>query len=255
MTPATNPRLPGLQEQTILLLFENAIMRFFAVATSTFLLGLSVAVPTPRSGHVLHEKRTHSPQLLKRYRAPPTTTLPVRIGFAQSNLDVAHELLMKVSDPTSDEYGQHMSAKEVGDFFRPSSESIDSVRDWLHSSGIDTERHKVSPGRGWLKFEATIEELESLLATEYHVYEHSYTEALHIGCDEYHVPLEVQKHLDFISPSVSTVQIKKGAAKHKRGSLKSSPASFPPHVKPANITLSPAELASGGSTVPCCKLI
>ncbi|KAE8445545.1 hypothetical protein EG329_013309 [Mollisiaceae sp. DMI_Dod_QoI] len=226
-------------------------MWFLTVATSTFLLGLSFAVPTPHNGHVLHEKRTPSAQLVRRYRAPPTTTLPVRIGFSQSNLDVAHELLMELSDPMSDKYGQHMSAKEVGDFFRPSSESIGSVRDWLHSSGIDTGRHQVSPGQGYLKFDATIEELESLLSTEYHVYEHSETEALHIGCDEYHVPLGVHPHVDFISPTVSTLQIKRGAAKQKRGPTKSSPASFPPHVKPANISVDPSTFAADGSTTPC----
>ena len=230
-------------------------MRFITVATSTLFLSLSFAVPTPHNGHVLHEKRTHSTQLVRRHRAPPTTTLPVRISFSQSNLDIAHELLMELSDPTSHKYGQHMSAKEVGDFFRPSSDSIESVRDWLHSSGIDTERHQVSPGRGWLKFDATIEELESLLSTEYHVYEHSETEALHIGCDEYHVPLRIKNHIDFISPTVSTLQIKSGAAKQKRGSTKASPGSFPPHVRPANLTLDPAALAASGSTIPCCKLV
>jgi tripeptidyl-peptidase I len=230
-------------------------MRFLTVAAFTFLLGLSLAVPTPHNGHVIHEKRSQSTQLVKRHRAPLTTKLPVRIGFSQSNMDVAHELLMQLSDPTSDKYGQHMSAKEVGDFFRPSSESIESVRDWLHSSGIDSDRHEVSPGKGWLKFEATIEELESLLSTEYHVYEHSETEALHIGCDDYHVPLGIQKHLDFISPTVSTIKIKRGIEKQKRGSLKSSPASFPPLVRPANLNMSPAELAASGSTIPCCKSI
>jgi tripeptidyl-peptidase I len=229
-------------------------MRFLSVATSSLLLGLSFAIPTPQNGYVLHEKRTHSTGLVRRHRAPPTTTLPVRIGLSQSNIDLAHERLMELSDPTSDKYGQHMSAKEVGDFFRPSSESIQSVRDWLHFSGIDTDRHQVSPGRGWLKFEATVEELESLLSTEYHVYEHSNTEALHIGCDEYHIPLQIQNHIEFISPTVSTIQIKSRAAKQKRG-LKSSPASFPPYVKPANLTLSPDSFASGGSTIPCCKLM
>jgi tripeptidyl-peptidase-1 len=228
-------------------------MRFITVATSTLLLGLSLAVPTPHSGHVLHEKRSHSTPLVRRYRAPPATTVPVRIGFSQSNTDAAHELLMQLSDPNSDKYGQHMSAKEVGDFFRPSSESIESVRDWLHASGIDTDRHEVSPGRGWLKFEATVEELESLLSTKYHVYEHADTEALHIGCDEYHVPQGIQAHLDLISPAVNTLQIKR-STKQKRA-LKKSPASFPPHVTPAsNITFGPAAFIADASSIPCCKL-
>ena len=231
-------------------------MRFLNVAASSFLLGLAIAVPTPNSGHVLHEKRSHGSNLLKRHRAPPATTVPVRIGFSQSNLDAAHQLLMDVSDPFSAKYGHHMSSKEVGDLFRPSSESIGSVRDWLHASGIDTERHELSPGRGWLKFEATVEELESLLATEYHVYEHPETEALHLGCDEYHLPNGVHPHIDFITPTVSTIQVKRGAsAKDKRAAptLKTSPARFPPITKAANGKINAAALAKGSTGVPCCK--
>lgn len=247
-------KVRGFQEQVKFFL-DNVTMRFLTVATSTLLIGLSFAVPTPHSGYVLHEKRGRSTPLVRRHRAPPTTTVPVRIGFSQSNLDVAHELLMELSDPHSEKYGQHMSAKEVGDFFRPSSESIDSVRDWLHSAGIDTDRHRVSAGHGFLKFDATVEELESLLSTEYHVYEHSDTKELHIGCDQYHVPQGVQRHLDFISPTVSTIELKSRDTKQKRKTLPKSPASFPPHVKSVGAPLSPDTLNGGGSTLPCCKFV
>ena len=225
-------------------------MHFLILATSALLLGVSVAVPTPHNGHIRHEKRTHSTQLVRRYRALPATTLPVRIGFAQNNLDVGHERLMEISDPTSDRYGQHMSAKEVGDLFRPSSESIESVQDWLHSSGIEIDRHEVSPGKGWLKFEASIEELESLLSTEYHVYQHSETMETHIGCNEYHVPQAIHPHIDFITPTVSTLKVKSRAAKQKRAIKSFSPASFPPHVQPASgISMGPN--TNVGTEIPC----
>ena len=225
-------------------------MHFLTLATSALLLGVSIAVPTPHNGYVRHEKRTHSNQLVRRSRAPPTTTVPVRIGFSQNNLDLGHKRLMEISDPTSDRYGQHMSAKEVGDLFRPSSESIGSVRNWLHSSGIEIDRHDVSPGKGWLKFDASIEELESLLSTEYHVYEHADTSETHIGCDEYHVPQAVHPHIDFISPTVSTLKVKSGAAKSKRVLKSFSPASFPPHTKPASgVVMGPN--ANAKSEIPC----
>jgi tripeptidyl-peptidase-1 len=148
---------------------------------------------------------------------------------------------MEISDPNSDKYGQHMSAKEVGELFRPSSESIELVRQWVHSSGIDIERHQVSPGRGWLKFDATIKELESLLSTEYHIYHHIGTKEDHIGCDDYHVPRVIHPHIDFISPTVSTIQIKSQDTKHKRRSVTKSfsPAALPPYVKPADISMGP----------------
>jgi len=159
---------------------------------------------------------------------------------------------MEISDPSSEKYGQHMSANEVGDFFRPSKETIDTVRDWLHSSGIDTGRHEISPGRGWLKFDASIDELESLLSTEYHIYEHAGTGEQHIGCDDYHVPHTVHPHIDFITPSVSTLMIDSQAArKARRAIMKSfSPASFPPHVQPAaGISTNPNAFAK--TAIPC----
>jgi tripeptidyl-peptidase-1 len=150
---------------------------------------------------------------------------------------------MEIADPTSGKYGQHMSAKEVGELFRPSSESIESVRDWLHSSGIDSKRHRLSLGQGWLKFYATVEELESILSTEYHVYHHTGTKKEHIGCDVYHVPSEIHPHIDFITPTISTIlinkgaPIKRGATKQKRTTMKSmSPALFSPTVLSAGIT-------------------
>jgi tripeptidyl-peptidase-1 len=159
---------------------------------------------------------------------------------------------MEISDPNSEKYGQHMSPEEVGDLFRPSSKSIESLRDWLHSSGIETDRHQVSPGRGWLKFDATIEELESLLSTEYHVYEHVDTKELHIGCDEYHVPHSVHPHVDFISPTVSTLKIgSRAARKLKRAKTKSlSPASFPPHVQLAGTNLN-GSISNTETELPC----
>ncbi|KAG0651975.1 Sedolisin-A [Hyphodiscus hymeniophilus] len=219
-------------------------MHFLTLATSALLLGVSVAGPRPNNGHIRHEKRIHGNQLVKRHRAPPATILPVRIGISQTNLDVGHERLMEISDPTSDRFGQHMSAKEVGELFRPSSESIESVRDWLNSSGIDTDRHQVSAGQGWLKFEATILELESLLYTKYHVYQHAETMEEHIGCEDYHVPHAVHPHIDFITPSVSTIKVRSGAAKRKRANVSSTP-----HIKAADISVAPN--ADDGTEIPC----
>jgi tripeptidyl-peptidase-1 len=158
---------------------------------------------------------------------------------------------MEISNPNSDKYGQHLSAEEVGELFRPSSESIKSVREWIHSSGIDNERHQVSPGQGWLKFEATIEEMESLLSTEYHLYHHTVTKEDHIGCDAYHLPHEIHPHIDFISPTVSTIQIKSRDKMHKGRSVTKSfsPAALPPYVRPEGIGLHPN--IAIGTEIPC----
>jgi tripeptidyl-peptidase-1 len=181
-------------------------MRFLPFATFALAAGVSIASPTSHN-HVRHEKRMDSPQWRKQSRASPDMTLPVRIAIAQKDIHEGHDLLMEISDPKSEKYGQYLSAKEVGDMFRPSSESISYVRKWLQNSGIELDRHSVSAGRGWLKFDATAQELESLLLTEYHVYQHHETMEERIGCDEYHVPHAVQKHIEFITPAVYTAKV------------------------------------------------
>jgi tripeptidyl-peptidase I len=160
---------------------------------------------------------------------------------------------MEISDPRSKKYGQYMSAQEVGDLFRPSGESIDKVREWLHNSGIDNERHDISAGRGWLKFEASVDELESLLATQYHIFHHRPTQEDHIGCSEYHVPQHIQEHIDFITPTVSFAKVKRGDKIKKSLSKGLSPAALNPHVTPAgNSFKADAEVPCYVAVTPSC---
>ena len=53
-----------------------------------------------------------------------------------------------------------------------------------------------------MQFDATAEELESLILAEYHHYEHTATGKSNIGCDEYHVPHHIRKHVDYITPGL-----------------------------------------------------
>ena len=172
-------------------------MHFLGLVISA--LGISLAIAGPAHNRVRHEKRAASSQWIRQTRADPETKLLTRISLSQTNMHLAHDRLMEISDPKLEKYGQYMSAKEVGDMFRPSNKSVEKVQDWLQGSGIDSKRYKISPGRGWLKFEASINELESLLATEYHIFQHITTQEYHIGCNEYHLPQHIQEHIDFIT--------------------------------------------------------
>lgn len=125
----------------------------------------------------------------------------MRIGLTQSNLDKAEEYLMEVSHPTSEKFGRHWSAKQVAETFAPSQESIDAVTEWLVSAGIAPERLARSQSLGWINFDASVDEAESLLKTEYYVYMHK-TGQPHVGCNGYSLPEHVQPHVDFITPTV-----------------------------------------------------
>ena len=84
-----------------------------AAATAAFAT-LSNALPTS-ANHVVHEKRSGSSSWSQMQGAKPDgrITLPVRIGLTQSNLHRGDDILMEVSDPTSDKYGKHLTTEEV----------------------------------------------------------------------------------------------------------------------------------------------
>jgi tripeptidyl-peptidase I len=88
------------------------------------------------------------------------------------------------SDPASPKYGQYWSADKVHEMFAPVEESLKAVKEWLVSSGIHDSRVVHTDNKGWLAFDATVEEAESLLLTEFHEHEHRKSDKIRIGCDQ-----------------------------------------------------------------------
>ena len=166
-----------------------------------------------------------------------TVVMPMKIGLSQSNLDKLEEYLMEVSHPASEKYGQHWSAKQVAETFQPASEAFDSVTEWLTSSGISPGRISKSQSLGWLNFDATVEEAENLLKTEYHVYQHENGQ-LQAACHEYHVPEYVKGHVDFVTPTL-----------HFDTKLRPAKDSVNPKMKrtPTNVERSPPPKAAAAN--------
>ncbi|MCJ1300601.1 hypothetical protein MMC08_003398 [Hypocenomyce scalaris] len=160
------------------------------------------AVAAPALNHVVHEKRSSNPQgWWKHEKLHSSEVLPMRIALTQPNMDKADDFLMEVSHPASEKYGQHWTAKQVAEMFSPTQESVDAVTKWLILGGIAEERIWRSQSLGWLNFDATVEEAENLLKTEYHVYKHKSGQP-HVACNAYHVPEHIRQHIDFIIPTV-----------------------------------------------------
>lgn len=89
------------------------------------------------------------------------------------------------SDPSSSNYGKHMTAEEVHDFFAPAQESVDAVRSWLEKAGVEANRISQSVNKQWIQLDLSAWEAESLLQTKYHFFEHAPTGKSTIACDEY----------------------------------------------------------------------
>ncbi|KAI1076648.1 subtilisin-like protein [Whalleya microplaca] len=169
----------------------------------------AVASPKPTRRTVVHERRgTHLESAsVKRDRVPRGDVFEMRIGLQQPNLDRGYELLMDVSDPKSPNYGKYWQPDRVIQMFAPQGKTVEAARNWVISSGINDKRVALAASGGWLVFNATVEEAEKLLETEYWLYEGDDGQ-IAAGCDEYRVPAQLSEHIDFIYPGVVTADSK-----------------------------------------------
>lgn len=171
---------------------------------------LSLAPLTQAAAHhkyEIHEQRNiHPTGWQKGERLDQQTILPVRIGLRQRNLDNIDHLLLQVSDPQSSNYGQHWSIDQVQSAFAPSKETREIVSQWLWSSGIALDRlgHDKGSG-GWISFDATVAELETLFQTQYYRWTHpqakngAFQPAV---AHSYSLPSHIRPHVDFITPTL-----------------------------------------------------
>lgn len=175
------------------------LLSLFAVGC---LVASAFAIPTPSSDYVVHEQRAVIPFGWRRVeRLNGSFIMPVSIALVQTNLDKAEEYLLSVSDPTSENYGKHWTAEKIANTFKPSNETVNAVLTWLVRAGIGLQRIKKSQSLGWLQFNCTVSEAQNLLKTEYYKFKHT-SGAPHVGCTAYHIPENVRKHIDFITPTV-----------------------------------------------------
>ncbi|KAL8286786.1 hypothetical protein RQP46_004314 [Phenoliferia psychrophenolica] len=145
-------------------------MLYPTILAAAALVTSSLAGP----GHVVVERRDAPPSQWKRSTGlRQDHVIPLRIGLRQSNLHRLDEELNMISHPSSAAYGQHWTSKEIADFFSPSAQTVDTVRDWLVASGIESYRHQLTGGNSWLTLNVTVAEAEEILDTRYEMFEHS----------------------------------------------------------------------------------
>jgi tripeptidyl-peptidase-1 len=134
------------------------------------------------------------------------------------------------------------------------------VKAWLVASGIPEESISLSANKAWIQFDAPAEDVEQLLNTKYHFYEHSGSDRKHIGCDDYKVPHQLSDHIDFVTPGVKFVATKGMSELKKRGlhSANRIAVSRPmPEDVAAKLSLNPDATEDCGTTITpgCIKAI
>lgn len=153
--------------------FSAAFFILVALLSLTLLAHANTSAASPSYDYNLHEKRSFIPSgwsLVRRQHG--STSIPLKFGLKQSNIDRLEELLNDVSHPDSPNYGNHWTPAQIAETFAPSNHSINTVRTWLTYAGVDASRIRLSSSKSWLQINATVGEAERLLKTKYHVYEH-----------------------------------------------------------------------------------
>ncbi|TBU52071.1 subtilisin-like protein [Dichomitus squalens] len=178
------------------------LTRFLVLGLASFAVATRVSEPVKRVAHEIRRSLPHGWSLVR--RAEPDVILPLSVGLVQSNLENLETYLLDVAHPESPNYSKHWTPAQVADAFRPSTESVDAVREWLIEDGsIDASRIVLSKSGSWVTANVTVSEAERLLGTEYFVYAHSEDGREHIACHgAYHVPETVSRHVDIITPTL-----------------------------------------------------
>ncbi|KIW11375.1 hypothetical protein PV08_10675 [Exophiala spinifera] len=141
--------------------------------------------------------------------APEDHLIHLKIGLSQGRFNELERHLHEVSDPSHVRYGQHLSAEEVHELIKPSDDTFAAVHDWLEEYGVDLGQLKYSPAKDWVSVTLPVHEVDTLLNTEYSVYEHLDGSTL-VRTEGYSLPLHLHKHISTIQPTNSWARLAGG---------------------------------------------
>ncbi|KAH6999723.1 peptidase S8/S53 domain-containing protein [Ilyonectria destructans] len=120
------------------------------------------------------------------------------IAIHQPQLAEAESMLMSISDPASDRFGQYLDSRAVEAFFAPTEDSQRKVLSWLESAGIDMASVRLKKAAAVMEFSARVDQLEDLMKTKYHIIQDNTTGERRLEPAIHEVPIGLQDHVQFI---------------------------------------------------------
>lgn len=95
-----------------------------------------------------------------------------------------------------------MTEHEVNELVKPTDDALELVHNWLFDHGIEASELQYSPAKDWIKVSLPVRDVESLLDTEYSVFEHEEGGHL-VRTPEWSLPQHLHEHIDVIQPTNS----------------------------------------------------
>ncbi|TCD71643.1 hypothetical protein EIP91_007390 [Steccherinum ochraceum] len=190
----------------------------------------------------LHESRPEAPDgFVKTGAASPDATLKLRIALSQADPAGLTDALMDVSEPTSANYGQHLTQAEIDKFVAPKPETVTAVDQWLAENDISAT--KLTTSGNWISFELPVSKANDLFDTEFSTFKHEETGDESIRTLAYSIPTELVGHVNLVHPTITfpnpfaTLPVFSSPGKAPRGAVnltsEAVPASCATTVTPA----------------------
>jgi tripeptidyl-peptidase-1 len=138
--------------------------------------------------------------------------LSIQLHFfvKQQNVDKLHDRLMRMSMPSSPEYGLHMSNEEVHELTAPNPQHVAAVVSFLQ--GYSVEAQMETSSRDIISAKVSVRTAEAMLSAKYVQLKHTRTGVVVNRAPEgYSLPSEVAAGVDFVTPTVHIPGVAGGA--------------------------------------------
>lgn len=129
--------------------------------------------------------------------APANLKINMHLAMKEQNMDKLQQRLLEISDPGHADYGKHMSKADVEAMTAPSAASVDAVKNWLASHGVDAG--EVSSG--FMPVTVTTAQAEKMLGTKYGVYYNAAKDRFTVRTTEYSLPKSVHSEIAMVQPT------------------------------------------------------
>uniref|UniRef100_A0A7S4S9L0 subtilisin n=1 Tax=Alexandrium monilatum TaxID=311494 RepID=A0A7S4S9L0_9DINO len=126
-------------------------------------------------------------------------TLELSFFVRQQGLAELERTLLRVSSPSSPEYGQHLRNEEVQRLTAPRAEHLEAVEAFLRGHGLDPRR--ATPNGDIVTATASVQVAEELLSTSYSRMVHSSGVEVSRALAGYRLPAQVAAAVDFVAPT------------------------------------------------------
>jgi len=119
----------------------------------------------------------------------------------QENLQELEDTLARVSNPTSEHYGEHLSLRQVNTMVKPEKSAIAKVMRFLEAHGV--AGRCATENCDFIQAVVNISTANAMLDARYEAFAYREdTSVVSFATEKYSLPAEVAQYVDFVSPAV-----------------------------------------------------